>query len=169
MHSPHILFTSVCFCVPICPWSFFLFGVIKRKCDLLSSWWTICWNWLFSTYLWRVNIKQFVFKFQCKFRHFIACRSSWMILATHTPPTLVLPLLFLYSLPLLRFCRCLAFLPEGGPRVQEWGGTGCTPAPGCAFACSDTEQRLGWALWLGDLACLGTLDFCCPAPVISSW
>lgn len=67
-----------------------------------ESWWTICWNWLFSTCLWCVNIKQFVFMFQHhKVRHFIACRSSWMIRATRSPPTLVLPLLFLYSLPLL--------------------------------------------------------------------
>lgn len=68
-----------------------------------------------------------------------------MILATHTHPTLVLPLLFLYSLPLLHFYRCVAFLPEGGPRVQEWGRAGCMFAPRPHFACSAMEQRLGWA------------------------
>lgn len=81
-----------------------------------------------------------------KFWHSIACRSSWMILATHTHPSLGLALLFLCSLPLLHFYRCLAFLPEGGPRVQEWGRAGCMLAAGSAFACSGMEQRLGWAL-----------------------
>lgn len=124
---------------------------MKKKCDLLNSWWTICWNWLFSTYLWCVNIKQFVFTFQHhKFRHFIACRTSWMILATHSPPTLALPLLFLYSLPLLISRDVWLFYQRvaQGYRNEEGQAHAC---PGSAFACSDMEQRLGWALawWPG--------------------
>lgn len=82
-----------------------------------------------------------------------------MILATHSPPTWVLPLLFLYSLPRLHFCRWLAVLPEGGPRVQGWGRTGCSPALALPLP-AGTWSR-GWAeLCLGHLASLGALDFC---------
>lgn len=140
---------------------------MKKKCDLLNSWWTICWNWLFSTYLWCVNIKQFVFTFQHhKFRHFIACRTSWMILATHSPPTLALPLLFLYSLPLLISRDVWLFYQRvaQGYRNEE---DRLTPAP--ALPLPAVTWSRGWAeLWLGDLACLGTAVFCCPAPVVSS-
>lgn len=80
-----------------------------------------------------------------------------MILATHSPPTLVLPLLFLYSLPFW-FLEMSGFSTRGWPKGTGMRRDRLTPAPGSAFACSDMEQRLGWALawWPGLLGKLLT-------------
>lgn len=148
-------------CLHLCWHQFFLFGVIKRKCNLNSRW-TICQNLLFSTCLWYINIKQLGLTFQHqKCRHFIACRSSWMTLATRTHRTLVLPLLvsaFTALSVLIQVWKGLFYWRVAqGQMNEEWQAARvpwCLPLPGMAGS-------RGWAeLWLGVLTYLGKLDFC---------
>lgn len=146
MHSPHILVTSVCFCVHICSCSFSSLELSKRN---VISW---------------IPSKQSV-EIGC-LAHVcgvLTLSNSYLCFSTTNSDTSWLAGHLEWSWPLIAlllwycsFCFCTPclfwFLEMSGFSTRGWPkGVGMRrdrlmPAPGSVFACSDMEQRLGWAL-----------------------